>query len=276
MQLRRKISHRGVKIHRAHGMTDHFGLLAHWLVRLAVFMRLLQEGGRIIPSSAGFIIKVMRWLFAALVDEIDCQIEMFFIFGQMIKLNQRQFDFLMPTIARLLVGAGPEDIGNVIDITLHDIKPASATSRQKIGNSTFQHVPGVIEFMIITQIGPALVKLAADVPEVQVSIRQLRLLKLINNGFNLAFDFGIAPMGQAIACGFNPFANIGIPEHLHSKIVLIARKPERWRRLLEFKRLKNFIFTKLFMLAGNGRAENCIQPLLPKCALKFDVVEFHW
>ena len=62
-------------------MADNLGLFAHWFVGLAVFVTLLHKNRRVIAPRARLCIEIMWWLFATLIDEIDCEIELLFLFG---------------------------------------------------------------------------------------------------------------------------------------------------------------------------------------------------
>ena len=82
--------------------------------------------------------------------------------GQAIELDQRELDLLMAGIAALLARSGAERRRDMIDVALHDIEQPPPTGRLEIGDCAFEQMAGVVEFVVVAQVGPALVGFAAD------------------------------------------------------------------------------------------------------------------
>ncbi len=94
-------------------------------------------------AGIAFYIKVM-WLDATLIDEICRQIEVLFILGHAIQLDQGQFDFLMSGIAGFLIVTRAKCIADMVDILFHHVQKPPPARCLKIGNRPFQHVSGII------------------------------------------------------------------------------------------------------------------------------------
>ena len=67
---------------------------------------------------------------------------------------------------------------------------------------------GVVEFVVVAQVRPALVGLALVVPAVQVAVGRLRPGEVVDDRVDLRFDFRIAPMRQRVARRLDPFADV--------------------------------------------------------------------
>ena len=93
--------------------------------------------------------------------------------GQVIELDQRQLDLLVAAIAALLARPGPKVVRDMVDIALQDVEQAAPPGRQEIGDATLEQVAEVVELVVVAQVGPALVGLAAEVPAIEVAVRRL-------------------------------------------------------------------------------------------------------
>ncbi len=180
----------------------------------------------------------------------------------------------MPRIAVLLVGTGPQDGGDVIDIFLHDVEQAAVAGRHEIGDGAFQHVAGAIEFVVVAQIGPALVDLAPDVPAIAVAVGKLRLGELLGDLIDLRLDLRVAAVKERVACGLDPFADVGVPKDLGSEIVHSpARDRKRRRRLHDIQRFKHVMELELAVLAWDGARQHRVETLAPEGTLDLDLVK---
>jgi len=66
--------------------------------------------------------------------------------------------------------------------------------------------------VIVAQVRPALARLAANVPAIQIAVGKLRLCKILDDCIDLRLYIGVTASRQRIATGFDPLANIGVPE----------------------------------------------------------------
>ena len=149
---------------------------------------------------------------------------------QAIELDQRQFDLLMAAIAALLAGLRAEGLAHMLDIALQNVEQPASARRQEIGDAALEQMAEIVEFVVVAQIGPALVRLALQVPAIEIAVRRLRLFEVVDDPLDLGFDIGVAPVRQRVGRRLDPFADVGIPEHLDGEIVLVARKAQRRRR----------------------------------------------
>ena len=185
----------------------------------------------------------------------------------MIELDQRKLDFLMPAIAALLALARPEGRGDVVDVAQHDVEQPAPAGGLEIGDGAFQHVAGAIELVIVAEVGPALLRLAPDIPAVEIAVGQLRLREMLDDGFDLRLDVGVAPVRQRIARRLDPFADVGIPEHLNGEVVGIARDAKRRRRLRHVSESRMPCSPSFLCWLGMVRQDR-IQPLAPEVAFE--------
>jgi hypothetical protein len=79
----------------------------------------------------------------------------------------------------------------------HEAEEFAFSCRLEIGDGTLQHVPGIVELVVVAQVGPALVNLAIDIRAVQIAIRQRDII-------DLAFCLFVWPVGQCIGRCFDP------------------------------------------------------------------------
>src|SRR6185312_12347873 len=133
---------------------------------------------------------------SALVDEIGGERQVPAVAGEAMEFEQGNLDFLMPAIAALLPFARAEGRSNMVDVAQHDVEEAAPAGRLAIGDGALQQVPGAVELMIVAQVGPALVRLAPEIPAIEIAVRRLRPFQAIDDRLNLLLDAGIAPVGE--------------------------------------------------------------------------------
>jgi hypothetical protein len=150
-------------------------MLAHRGVRLAVFVGLLNEIGRIATVADRFFGKEMRF-HASFVDEELAEIEIFLLSGHTGELDQCELDFLVATIAAKLAFAPTEGLCQVVGIAAHDVEQLALACRLEVSHRGFDQVAGAVEFVMIAQVGPAAVRLDALEPGVQVAAGVLHRL----------------------------------------------------------------------------------------------------
>ncbi len=138
-------------------------------------------------------------------------------------LDQREFDLGVAAIAALLPGTGSERRADMVETAFHDVQEPPPPGCLEVGDSSFKQVPHVVEFVVVPQVGPAVLRFAAEIPAVQIAIRRLGRPKIVDDRLDLRFDFGVAAMGKRIAGRLDPFAHIAVPEDLHRKTVGMAR-----------------------------------------------------
>ena len=250
VEFEREVGHRRGHVHRAHRVPDHLGLLAHRHVRLVVFVGPGPEGGRLFAARDRFLGEVVR-LAAALVDEIGGEIEAAAIAGQPIELDQRQLDFLVAVVAALLACPAPEGSCDVVDIAFHDVEEAPPTGGAEVGDRPFKQMAGVVKLVVVAQVGPALVRFAAVVPAIEIAVGRLGACEIVDDRVDLRFDVGVAPVRQRVARRLDPFADVGVPEHLHGEVVFVARDRQRRNGLGELQRVENSRLVELGVLARN-------------------------
>ena len=212
-----QVGHGRVHVHGAHGVADDFGLLTHRQVGLVVFIGALTVTfGRLAPRLA-FDIEVVR-AGPTFVDEIGRQVEVFAQLRGVVELDQRQFNFLMAAIAALLAGVRAEDRTDMVHVAHHHLHHPVAPSGVEIGDRAFQHVACVVHLVIVAQVGPAVLRLALQIPAVEVTVGGLRLFQIIDDGFDLRFNDRIAAVRQSVAGSLDPFANVAVPENLRGEV----------------------------------------------------------
>ena len=193
--------------------------------------------------------------------------------GQVIEADQRQLDLLMPAIAVLLVRPGPNVWRHMVDIALEDVEQPAPAGRQEIGDGAFEQMAEIVELVIVAQVGPALLRLALQIPAIEIAVRRLRLFQVVDDLLDLGLDVGVAPVRQRVGRRLDPFADIGVPEHLDGEIVLVAREAQRRRRVGQRQRFQDAVLAELDVLAGNGARQHRLQPLAPELAFEIDVDE---
>ena len=260
-----EVGHRRGHVHRPHRVPDHFRLLAHRNVRLIVFVGLRPVGGRIVAARERLFGEVVR-LPATLVDEIGRKIEPPAVAGQAVELDQRQLDLLMSGIAAPLPGVSAESRGDMVDGAFHDVEEAPPPGRPEVGDRAFEQVAGVVEFVVVAQVRPALVGLALVVPAVEVAVGRLRPREIVDDRVNLGFDVLIAPVRQGVARRFDPLADVRVPEDLHGEAMRVARNGERGNGLRQLQRFEDADLLELGVLGRNRALEDCLDPLAPELA----------
>ena len=199
VELGGEIGHRAQHVHRPDRMADDLGLFAHRKVRLIVFVGSGPILGRVVAARDRFLSEIMRRLMPALVDEVAGKVEPALISGQPVELEERELDLLMAGVAALLAGSRSERRGDMVDVPLHDVEEAAAAGDAEVGDRAFQQMAGVVKLVIVAQVGPALVRLAAVVPAIEIAVRRLRLGEVIDDRVDLGFDVGIAPMRESVS-----------------------------------------------------------------------------
>src|SRR5208282_5609731 len=258
--------HRAQHVHRPDRMADDLGLFAHRKVRLIVFVGSGPILGRVVAARDRFLGEIMRGLAPALVDEVAGKVEPALISGQPVELIERELDLLMAGVAALLAGPCAERRGDMVDVSLHDVEEAAAAGDAEVGDRAFQEVAGVVKLMIVAQVGPALPRLAAVVPAVEIAVGRLRRREVLDDRVDFGLDVGIAPMRERVSSRLDPFADVRVPEHLHGEAVVVARHFERRDGLRQFQRFEDADFRKFGVLARNGALEHDLQPLAPERA----------
>ena len=151
-------------------MADDAVLLADRAVGLVVFVAFGPEVLRVLAAGAGLGVEIVR-LAAALVDEVRGEVEVAAVAGEAVELDEGELDLLVAVVAALLAGAGAEGGADVGDVALEDVEEAAAAGGEEVGDAAFEEVAEVVELVVVAEVGPALVGLAAEVPGVEVAVR---------------------------------------------------------------------------------------------------------
>ncbi len=170
----------------------------------------------------------------------------------MVEADQRQLDLLMAAIAALLARPRPEGRAHMVDIALEDGEQPAPAGRQEIGDAAFEQMAEIVELVIVAQVGPAVLRLALQVPAIEIAVRRLRLFEVVDDLLDLRLDVGVAPVRQRVGCRLDPFADVGIPEHLDGEIMVVAREAQGRRRVGQRQRFQDAVLAELDMLAGDG------------------------
>src|SRR5271166_6952435 len=147
--------------------------------------------------------------------------------------------------------------------------------RPEVGDRAFEQVAGVVEFVVVAQVRPALVGLALVVPAIEVAVGRLRPREIVDDRVNLGFDVLIAPVRQGVTRRFDPLADVRVPENLHGEAMRVARNGERGNGLRQLQRLEDADLLELGVLARNRALEDCLYPLAPELAGDPDFRERH-
>src|SRR6185312_10566627 len=207
--LESQVGHGRVEVHGADRMADDLALLADRLVRLVVLVVGVDEALLRYAAALTFSlleIVIMWGLLAAFVDEVGGEIEVLFVARQAIELHQGELDLGVAAIATLLTGSGTERVADMLDVALHDAEPAPATGGLEIGNGALEHVAGVVELVVVAEVGPAVLGLAVEIPAVEIAVGLLRLFEIVDDGLDLGFDVGVAAVAQRVAGRLDPLA----------------------------------------------------------------------
>ena len=158
-------------------------------------------------------------------------------------------------------------------IAFHDVEELAPPRRLEIGDGAFEQVPGIVHLVVVAQVGPAVFRLALDVPAVEIAVGKLRLFEVVDDGVDLCLDLGIAAVMKGIARRLDPFADIGIPEDLGREAMLVARDRQLRHRLGQLQRFEHVVGFELAVLARHRMRQNRIKPLPPEGAGQPDVCE---
>ena len=246
-------------------MPHHARLLADGNVRLIVFVGPRPVARRVVATRQRLLGEVMR-LATPFVDEIGREIEAAAVARQAIELDEREFDFLVTRVAALLSGTAAEDACDVIDVALHHVEQPPPPGCAKISDRAFEQMSGVVELVVVAEVRPALFRLAAVVPAVEIAVGRLGSRKIVDDRVDLPLDVGIAPVGKGVARRLDPLAHVRIPEHLHGETVAVSRDFQRRNGLRQFERLQNAGLLEFRMLAQDRAAEHDLEPLSPEGA----------
>ena len=146
-------------------------------------------------------------------------------------------------------------------------RQAAAAGGEEVGDAAFEQVAEVVELVVVAEVGPALVGLAAEIPAVQVAVRRLRAFEVVDDRLDLRLDVGVAAVRQGVGRGLDPLADVGVPEDLHREVVLVAREAQRRRRVGQRQRLEDAVGGELGVLARDGAGQHGLEPLAPELAL---------
>ena len=156
--------------------------------------------------------------------------------GQAVELDEGELDLLVAVVAALLAGVGAEGGADVGDIALEDVEEAAAAGGEEVGDAAFEEVAEVVELVVVAEVGPALVGLAAEIPGVEVAVGRLGAGEVVGDRLDLRLDVGVAAVGEGVGGGLDPLADVGVPEDLDGEVVLVAREAQRRRRVGEGER----------------------------------------
>ena len=198
---------------------------------------------------------------------------MLLLAGQVVELGQRDLDLLMPAVAALLSGVRTEGGADMVEVTLHDVEHLPPPGGAEVRDGALQKVAAVVELVLVAKIGPAVLQLVADVPEVEVAVVELGSGELFHDVVDLRLDGGIAAVSQRIARGLDPLADVAVPEELRGEARCIAWDAQGRGRVEEQQRLEQAFGLKLAVLARDGAGQYRFQSLPPELALERDLGE---
>ena len=193
--------------------------------------------------------------------------------GQAVEADQRELDLRMAAVAALLARPAPEGFAHVLDIPLQDVEQAAPAGGEVVGDAALEQVAEVVELVVVAEVGPALVGLALEVPAVQITVRRLGPLEIVDDGLDLRLYSLVASVRERVGGGLDPFADVGVPEHLDGEVVLVAREAQRRRRVGELQRVEDSVLGKLDVLAGDGPGQDGLEAFAPEIALEMDIDE---
>ena len=161
--------------------------------------------------------------------------------GQAVELDEGELDLLVAVVAALLAGAGAEGGADVGDVALEDVEEAAAAGGEEVGDAAFEEVAEVVELVVVAEVGPALVGLAAEVPGVEIAVGRLGAGEVVGDRLDLRLDVGVAAVGEGVGGGLDPLADVGVPEDLDGEVVLVAGEAQRRRRVGEGERVEDAV-----------------------------------
>jgi hypothetical protein len=130
---------------------------------------------------------------------------------------------------------------------------------------SFEQMARVVEFVIVAQIRPAVLRLALEIPAIQITVGFLRAGEVVDDVVDLGLDARIASVRERVGRRFDPFADIRVPKNLGREIVGVARDPLGRNRLRQLLRFENAGLFELGVLAHVRSAD-------PKSARNFELV----
>ena len=83
----------------------------------------------------------------------------------------------MAAIAPLLAGTRPEHGVDMVGIAAHDVEQLALAGGMEVGDRRLDQMSGAIELVAVAQVRPALARLHADEPGIEVAVRLLKLLR---------------------------------------------------------------------------------------------------
>ncbi len=119
-----------------------------------------------------------------------------------------------PAIAPFLAGSGAKDCGDVIEVAFHHLHQPVTASRTQVGDCAFQKVAEVVQFVVVAQVRPAVLRLALQIPAIEITIRFLGLFQIVDDRLDLCLDHRVAAVGKGVGGGLDPFADVAVPEDL--------------------------------------------------------------
>ena len=115
----------------------------------------------------------------------------------------------------------------------------------------------------------------AEIPAVEVAVRRLRAFEVVDDRLDLRLDVVVAAVRQRVGRGLDPLADVGVPEHLHGEVVLVAREAQRRRRVGQRQGVEDAVGCELGVLARDGAGQHGLEPLAPELALDLHIDEPH-
>src|SRR5215469_13860651 len=106
----------------------------------------------------------------------------------------------------------PENCINVIHIAADRIKQGPLTRRLEVGDRRLDEMTSAIEFMPITQIRPAFLRLDLRKPHIEVAVGLLNTGNERNDLVHLLFERWVWMRRQAITRRLQPFGDFRFPE----------------------------------------------------------------
>src|SRR5262249_22142716 len=149
------------------------------------------------------LVEIVR-LATALVDEIGGEVEMPAVAGDAVEPHQRELHLGMPAISPLLPIAGSERCADMLDVALQYVEEAAPAGGQEVGEAAFDQVAEIVELVIVAQVGPAVFRLALQVPAIEVAVGRLRLFEIVDDLLDLHLDVGVAAMRQRVRRRLDP------------------------------------------------------------------------
>ena len=197
-------------------MPHNLALLPYWCMRLTILIGARPKLSGVVTPLSCLDVKVMRVQLTALLYHELSKFKVAAFTRRLAKPHESQFDFWMAIVAPVLARLRAKSAINVVSVSTKAVQKLSVSRSLLVGNSRLYQMPCTVQFVPVTQIFPAHLRLGNRKMGIEITICLLCTNDFVGYFVDYASKNWIGICDERIASSLQPLSWIRVTENQHN------------------------------------------------------------